>query len=73
MIIESLLTILREVILPGRKFEVEMTWSGIMGFNESKLPEIIQISDNITAGFCCNGMGVALASYVAEQLSESGS
>ena len=72
MIIKSLINILGEVILPGREFEVEMTWSGIMGFNESKLPEIIQISDNFTAGFCCNGMGVALASYVAEQLSESG-
>jgi glycine/D-amino acid oxidase-like deaminating enzyme len=73
MIIKSLMNILGEVILPGREFEVEMTWSGIMGFNESKLPEIIQVSDNITVGFCCNGMGVALASYVAEQLSESGS
>ncbi len=71
-IIGALTNILREVILPGREFEVEMKWSGIMGFNDSKLPEITKISDNITAGFCCNGMGVALASYVAENLSESG-
>lgn len=71
-IISALTSILREVILPGKEFEVEMKWSGIMGFNDSKLPEIIKISDNITAGFCCNGMGVALASYVAESLSKSG-
>ncbi len=71
-IISNLTSILGDVILPGKKFEIEMKWSGIMGFNDSKLPEITKISDNITAGFCCNGMGVALASYVAESLSESG-
>ena len=71
-IIGTLTSILREVILPGKKFEVEMKWSGIMGFNESKLPEIREVSENITAGFCCNGMGVALAAYVADSLSEKG-
>jgi glycine/D-amino acid oxidase-like deaminating enzyme len=67
-IMNRLESLLKEVILPGRKFEIAQIWSGIMGFNESKLPEVIRVKDNLIAGFCCNGMGVALASYVSEEI-----
>lgn len=65
----ALLQMLKDVILPHKEFEIDFTWSGIMGFNESKLPEVRKHGSNIYSGFCCNGMGVALASYVAEELS----
>ncbi len=69
-ILKTLDKLMSQVILPGRKYEIEMTWSGIMGFNDSKMPEVIKVSDNLIAGFCCNGMGVALASSVAQQLAD---
>lgn len=69
-ILGKLNLLLREVILPGEDFEIECAWSGIMGFNESGLPQIAEAGENIFAGFCCNGMGVALASYVGKELAE---
>jgi glycine/D-amino acid oxidase-like deaminating enzyme len=69
-VLDKLNSLLREVIIPDEKFEIECSWSGIMGFNESKLPLVAEAGENIFAGFCCNGMGVALASYVGKELAE---
>lgn len=68
LITNELFRLLREVILPGREFSVEMMWSGLMGFNDTKLPSVMRTQDGICAGFCCNGMGVALASVTGKEL-----
>jgi glycine/D-amino acid oxidase-like deaminating enzyme len=68
MIISDLMKKLSEIILPGTKFEIEDKWTGIMGFTEDKLPMIQKISENLTAAVCCNGMGIALSSYVAREI-----
>ncbi|MBX7043981.1 MAG: FAD-binding oxidoreductase [Ignavibacteria bacterium] len=70
-VLDKLNSLLREVIIPGEEFEIECAWSGIMGFNESKLPLVAEAGENIFAGFCCNGMGVALASYTGKELAET--
>ena len=70
-ILGKLNSLLREAILPGEEFEIECAWSGIMGFNESGLPQVAEAGENIFAGFCCNGMGVALASYAGKELAET--
>jgi len=67
-IINDLKYKLDNIILPGQKYEVDFSWSGIMGFTENRLPVIENISDRIACIISCNGMGVALASYMAESL-----
>ncbi len=67
-IINDLKEKLDNMILPGQKYEIDYTWSGIMGFNYSKEPEIKKISDKITFALSCNGMGIALSPYVAREI-----
>lgn len=58
---------LREVIIPGRKFNIELRWSGTMGIGGEKMPIHKEISPGI---FCCvrmSGMGVALAPLLGEK------
>lgn len=71
MILNDLKEKLRTIILPGKKFEIESSWAGIMGFNEIKKPEIVKLSDRIVYGISCNGMGIALSSFVAKYIVDS--
>jgi len=64
-IIKDLEYKLKTMILTEQKFEIDYSWSGIMGFTENKLPMIENISDRIISVISCNGIGVALASYMA--------
>lgn len=68
MILNDLKEKLYSMILPNQKHEIDYSWSGIMGFNKSKDNEIKKISDRITFAMSCNGMGIALSSYVAKDL-----
>lgn len=61
---------LEEMILPGVPFEVEDRWSGIMAFNNQKTPLVKRVNDHIVVGARLNGMGIALASKIAEDLCE---
>jgi len=67
--------LLKEVILPGVKHEVEYRWSGIMGVGSEKKPIIEYVSNNVMAAVRMGGMGVAIGSLVgkiaAEKISES--
>ncbi|SMO65429.1 NAD(P)/FAD-dependent oxidoreductase [Solitalea koreensis] len=67
---EKLEFYLREMILPGVDFTIENRWSGIMAFGKEITPEIIRYGNRIAAGFRFNGMGVALGSKVAKELTE---
>jgi glycine/D-amino acid oxidase-like deaminating enzyme len=62
--------ILREEILPDTNFEIEHTWSGIMGVGATKAPIIKQISDTVYCGVRMGGMGVAIGSLVGKELAE---
>ncbi len=59
--------LLDNLILYGQDYEVDFSWTGIMGFTENKLPLIENISDRISAIISCNGMGIALSSYIADE------
>lgn len=67
-ILEQLYHWLREAIMPGTPFEIEMKWSGIMAFGKDKKPIVQSFSDRIHGAFRMGGMGVALGSLVAQQL-----
>lgn len=61
--------LLKEVILPGQKFEVDMRWSGTMGVGDEKKTIVKSISSNVFCGVRMGGMGVALGSLVGKELS----
>ena len=67
-ILNSLKEKLDNIILPNQKYEVDYSWSGIMAFTENKLSMIENISDRITCLISCNGMGIALSSYIADKI-----
>jgi glycine/D-amino acid oxidase-like deaminating enzyme len=69
-IINDLTSKLDNIILPGVEYEVEDMWTGIMGFTDNKLPVIQKVEDNIIAAISCNGMGIALSSFIAKEIAE---
>lgn len=62
--------ILKETILPNTEFEVDHSWSGIMGVGNQKKPIIKQISNNVYCGIRLGGMGVAIGSLVGKELAD---
>src|SRR5690606_22478494 len=59
---------IRDWILPNTPFEVELRWSGIMGFGPRKIPLVFGVSDRVWAACRLGGMGVALAPQLAREL-----
>ena len=63
-------TLLKDVILPNREFQIAHRWSGIMGIGSHKNPIVSQISENVYCGVRLGGMGVAIGSLVGKELAE---
>jgi len=63
----ALQNLLKEVILPNQKTEVDMWWSGILGVGQQKKPIIKFISPNVLVAVRLGGMGVAIGSLVGEE------
>ncbi|KXK39651.1 MAG: FAD-binding oxidoreductase [Saprospiraceae bacterium] len=57
-------------IYPGASTQIDHWWSGIMGVGPSKYPIIKWLDDSVLAGVRLGGMGVAIGSYLGEQLAE---
>lgn len=68
-IYEHLTDMLRNIILPGQNFEIETVWAGIMGFGETNTYELVRSDEHIFAAVRLNGMGVALGTYIGDELS----
>lgn len=66
----ALIDLLKNVILPQRKFEIESTWSGILGVGNTKKPIVQSISKNVSVAVRLGGMGVAIGSLVGEEGAE---
>lgn len=65
--------ILQHTILPGKKIEIDTRWSGIMGVGDQKKPIVKQISEHVFCGVRLGGMGVAIGSFVGQELAQAGS
>ena len=65
-IISYLSDLIRNSILPGINFEIEHSWSGILGVGDSKLPIVKKIDENVTIAVRMGGMGVAVGSYIGK-------
>ncbi len=59
---------LDEMILPNTPYTIAQQWSGIMAFNEQKTPLVKRVNQHVVVGARLNGMGVALASKIADTL-----
>jgi gamma-glutamylputrescine oxidase len=70
LIINELNRLLEENILPDTHFEVDYSWSGIMGVGKIKTPIIKQVQENIYCGVRLGGMGIAIGSMVGKELAE---
>jgi glycine/D-amino acid oxidase-like deaminating enzyme len=68
LIINNLKDQLKDNILPLTPFEIDHSWSGIMGIGNKKSPIVKQVSENIYCGVRLGGMGVAIGSLVGKEL-----
>ena len=66
----KLITDLDKFIIPKQKIEIDMEWSGIMAFGESKIPIIKKESNSVAVGIKSSGMGVAIGSYVGKSVAD---
>lgn len=64
--------LLKTVVLPDRRVEVDQRWSGIMGVGPQKTPIIKSISNHVFCGVRLGGMGIALGSLVGQELASLG-
>jgi gamma-glutamylputrescine oxidase len=62
-----LLDLLKTVILPDTKLEIEHWWSGVLGIGNLKKPIIEFVSPNVVVAVRMGGMGVAIGSLVGEE------
>jgi glycine/D-amino acid oxidase-like deaminating enzyme len=63
--------LLRDMILPGRSWSVEMRWSGVMGFRaHGKEPLVKRMAPGVVVAAGLSGMGVAIGHRVAERAAE---
>lgn len=58
------------IILPGRSYEIDMRWSGIMAFGPERKPILKRKSPRIAIGVRMNGMGVAIGSMIGDRLAK---
>ena len=62
--------LLKNVILPKYTYEIQDSWSGIMGVGKSKSPIIKKINNNTAIGVRMGGMGVAIGAQVGKKLAD---
>ncbi len=67
----ALTNLLKDVIAPEKSYEIDYSWSGIMGVgNNSKKPIIEKVNENVALGVRMGGMGIAIGSLVGEQVAD---
>jgi len=59
---------LREIILPGIPYQINMRWSGTMAIGKEKKPIVQKISDRLFCSVRMSGMGVALAPQLGKKV-----
>ena len=64
----KLKALLKKVILPNTAFEVDYSWSGIMGVGTQKKPIVKQLTENVACGVRLGGMGIAIGTTIGQQL-----
>jgi glycine/D-amino acid oxidase-like deaminating enzyme len=65
---EHLKTLLKTKILPNQEFEIDRSWSGIMGIGNSKTTLLKQLDESFFCAIRLGGMGVALGTDVGQKV-----
>jgi len=65
---KALIQDVNDFILPNGGFEVDMEWSGIMAFGDTKKPIVKAVDQHIVMGVRLGGMGVAIGSLIGEEV-----
>ena len=65
---EHLKALLKTKILPDQDFEIEHSWSGIMGMGNSKTTLLKQLDESLFCAIRLGGMGVALGTDVGQKV-----
>ena len=60
--------LLANIILPEMAFEIDYSWSGIMGVGQQKKPIVKQVSANVACGVRLGGMGIAIGTTIGKKL-----
>ena len=66
----ELARLLREQILPYRRFSIDHQWTGIMGMGNEKAPIIKKTGNRTVAAVRMGGMGIAIGSLVGRRAAE---
>lgn len=66
----ALVTLLHEVICPGRAVGIDAWWTGILGLGPVKKPIVEKVSPNVTVAVRLSGMGVAIGTLVGQEGAE---
>ena len=67
LIQNSLIKLLKEVIIPNQEVSIDQWWSGILGVGQQKKPIVEKYSKHITLALRLGGMGVAIGSLIGEE------
>jgi len=64
---QQLEKLLKEIILPGKKYSIEQRWSGIMGVGSTRKPIVKKLNEYLYCAVRMGGMGVAIGSLVGKE------
>ncbi|GGG93121.1 FAD-dependent oxidoreductase [Polaribacter pacificus] len=67
---DQLKRMLKETILPNTPFEIDHSWSGIMGVGNQKKAIVKPVGTNVYCGVRLGGMGIAIGSLVGKELAD---
>lgn len=70
LIRSALVQLLKTVICPGKNFEIDAWWSGILGLGPVKKPIVEKSSENVVLALRLSGMGVAIGTLVGQEGAE---
>jgi gamma-glutamylputrescine oxidase len=65
-VVGHLIELLKTKIIPGKPFQIDYQWSGILGLGPEKSPILEWQSDRIFAACRLGGMGVAIGAHVGQ-------
>lgn len=68
LIMDQLKYLLDTVILPSTPYEIDYSWSGIMGVGQNKKPIIKEVQRDVYCGVRLGGMGVAIGTLVGKEV-----
>ena len=68
---EALQNLLSDKILPNTHYDIDFEWTGYLGIGRQRKIELSSPLPNVHLAVRMGGMGVAIGSYVGQQVAQS--